>query len=275
MNKIFKNAWILLILIMLPLCGCKTGMINVQSPDKVLEITPMPVATSSLLVGTLPVLKKWPPIILPDVPATERLPGQKIAYLTFDDGPAPIGMKPASGTQNLLDILERRNIRATFFLVGKNIYDNPDLARRIAANGHVIGNQTWSHVNFNFVKGKMFEQEVEVTNEVIFDVTGINTTLIRPPGGHRPDKAQLAFLREKNMKLFWWNVDTKDWTGNSDARILSAIQKGIDTHVDLVILFHDYAFGALDEAIDLLLANGYVFDTLDHITEFRLPLSEK
>lgn len=237
------------------------------------KINALPVVSASLLAKSLPELKKWSPVDVPQQPAEQRLPGQKVAYLTFDDGPAPVGARPLSGTSNLLKILEKHNIRATFFMVGSHVYQNPELARRVVADGNVVGNHTWSHVNLQKVQGETFTREITYTNKVIYDTTGMEPTLLRPPGGFKPDQDQLSYMEQQHLRVFYWNVDTKDWAGHSDAEIIASVQQKLGLNV-LVILCHDYAFSALDQVIDLLQKNGYAFDTLDHLADTNLPSQE-
>lgn len=236
--------------------------------------TAMPVFPYSKLQSSLPKLEVWPPVKVTSRPTSAPAPGQKIAYLTFDDGPTDHALKPTSGTANLLKVLKRWHIHGTFFMVGANVLANPRLARLVVADGNIVGDHTWSHSNMQKVKGKAFELEVTYARKEIFDVTGVKTNLLRPPGGFRPDGTQMKFIRSLGMKVFYWNVDTRDWAGSPDDAILAKIQQGIDTGKNLVILFHDFSFGALDQAIDLLQANGYTFDTLDHFTGFKIGLAE-
>jgi len=123
---------------------------------------------------------------------------QKLAALTFDDGPHP------SFTPEVLDILRRENVRATFFLCGRNIDSHPDLARRIVDDGHLIGNHTYSHPYLFFRSREEIRQELELTQRAIERATGRTCRLFRPPYGARwvglyPE------LRAHQMDLITWS----------------------------------------------------------------------
>jgi peptidoglycan-N-acetylglucosamine deacetylase len=243
----------------------QTGTGKLQGLPGVASGQPVPsplIAEPSITIP--PILSGYPKVAPRQFPPPKIPPHSKIAYLTFDDGPNPVGGKPTNGTQNLLDILTKHHVRATFFLVGLRASANPDLVWEIANDGNVIGNHTWSHCDIRKVTGDAFALQIKNTNDIIFKITGEHPTLFRSPRGLRPDKSEKDTLKSDGMKLEYWNVDTRDWAGATDSQILESIQKGIDSKHNLVILFHDYDFSALDQAIDLLEKNGYYFDTLDH-----------
>jgi peptidoglycan/xylan/chitin deacetylase (PgdA/CDA1 family) len=207
--------------------------------------TPMPLPTAA------------PPTPVP----TER---PKTAYLTFDDGPIK-AKKPGKGTAALLDILKAHGVKATFFMLGKCVKAYPDLARRVVDEGHAVGNHTWSHVRPSSVSSARFEKEIRDTNDEIFTVTGVRPTLFRPPYGGFVNAAKMQILSNNGMRSIRWNVDTRDWEGATKIQVLQRIRSGIKNGKDLIILFHDHSFRALDEAIKLLQDSGYVLDTLDHM----------
>ena len=100
----------------------------------------------------------------------------KIA-ITFDDGPSP------AWTPQLLDGLKERNVKATFFLIGENAKNNPELVKREAEEGHLIGNHTYHHVEITRVPDETAQEEILMTNEVITGITGEEVSYMRPPFG--------------------------------------------------------------------------------------------
>ena len=103
----------------------------------------------------------------------------KKAALTFDDGPSPLY------TERLLDGLKERGVVATFFVTGENAESCPDLIRREKADGHLIGNHTYSHIQLTSDNKEVFREELVKTNEILEDITGENVTYIRPEAGIR------------------------------------------------------------------------------------------
>ena len=130
--------------------------------------------------------------------------GKKIAYLTFDDGPSRYV------TPEILDILDSYNIKATFFVLGKQAEKNPDILKRIYEEGHSIGNHTYSH-NYSFIYKNVnnFLYELEKTEEVFKNILGedFETNLIRFPGGSFGTKKApfRSFVLEKGYNYIDWN----------------------------------------------------------------------
>ena len=105
-----------------------------------------------------------------------QVDGSYIA-MTFDDGPHP------RLTPRLLDMLKARSIRATFFLIGENAAEYPDIVRRIAAEGHEIGNHTWDHPQLTKLNPAALREEIDRTSSTIAEITGKLPTVMRPPYG--------------------------------------------------------------------------------------------
>ena len=141
--------------------------------------------------------------------------------LTFDDGPN------ATWTPRLLEILARHDVRATFFLLGSRAEGKPELVRRIAAAGHVIGNHSWSHPNLARTSASRVREELERTNETLEQITGMPVNFFRPPfGARRP--AVLRIARELGLTPVLWNAMTSDWSEPSAERIAEQLTKAIE-----------------------------------------------
>ena len=156
-----------------------------------------------------------------------RSSDNKIA-LTFDDG-------PGEETPAILDLLRQAGVRATFFLCGHNVERFPDHARRIAAEGHEIGNHTYSHPYFPGRTPGKIAYEIERAQQVIASHTGHRPTLFRPPYGLRWF-GLFPILAEKHMTAVMWSVNGKDWklpASRIADRVLQGAQPGS------VILLHD------------------------------------
>jgi peptidoglycan-N-acetylglucosamine deacetylase len=141
--------------------------------------------------------------------------------LTFDDGPNP------AWTPRLLDILAVHDVRATFFLVGRYAQAEPELVRRIADAGHLIGNHSWSHPNLAITAPSRVRAELSQTSDTLAQITGAPVRYFRPPfGARRPDVLQAA--KSLGMKPVLWNAITTDWSEPSADRIADRLERKID-----------------------------------------------
>jgi len=163
-------------------------------------------------------------------PALVRGPaeGNRIA-LTFDDGP----LTPYTG--QVLDILQSRKVRATFFVCGKDVEQNPEIVRRIHSGGHTIGNHTWSHPYLYFMGRAKLAEEIDRTQSAIHQATGCTPALFRPPYGGRWF-GLYPVLGARGMRLVQWSVSGDDWKLEADA-IVTAVRAGL--RPGAVILLHD------------------------------------
>jgi peptidoglycan/xylan/chitin deacetylase (PgdA/CDA1 family) len=156
--------------------------------------------------------------------------------LTYDDGPNP------AATPQLLDVFAAAKIRATFFLIGKFVRQQPDLTRRIAAAGHLIGNHTMTHPWLSWQNAARIRAELSGCNQAIEDTLGAPVRLFRPPHGAR-SPVVLSIAQELGLTAVNWNVIANDWTPVDAATILHRIQSGIARnerrHRASNILLHD------------------------------------
>ncbi|MGO9316455.1 MAG: polysaccharide deacetylase family protein [Terracidiphilus sp.] len=177
-------------------------------------------ATIGLAVGGFAYASLWPASQLfgSSLIAPPR-PGE--LALTFDDGPNPLW------TPRLLDLLARRGVRATFFLVGSYAQSHPDLVRQIAAAGHSIGNHSWSHRNLALASSRCIEDQLSRTSQTLAQITGTPPRFFRPPfGARRP--ATLRIARRLGLTPVLWNAMTSDWKNPSADAISLSLQEIID-----------------------------------------------
>lgn len=189
---------------------------------------------------------------------TARIPVEeppRIA-LTFDDGPN------ARYTPILLEGLKKRNIQASFFLIGENIEGNEDILLQMRRDGHLIGNHTWDHVQLDKIPAEKARLEIEKTNNRIYEASGIYPSYVRPPFGAWIKNLELSVT----MFPVFWDVDTLDWKSQNVDSILSVAEKQI--HDGSIILMHDGYQTSVDAALkiaDLFAEKGYVFVTADQL----------
>lgn len=179
----------------------------------------------------------------------------KIA-ITFDDGPS------SQCTGRLLDGLKERNVKATFFLIGENAKENPELVKRLDEEGHLIGNHTYHHVEITKVSDEEAKKEILDTNKVITSITGKSVEYMRPPFG----------LWQRNLEMeievlpVMWTIDPLDWTTENVDEIVNKVVT--EAEENDIILLHDCYDSSVDAAlriIDILQKKGFEFVTVDQL----------
>lgn len=180
--------------------------------------------------------------------------------ITFDDGPSP------ELTPKLLDMLKERGIHATFYVVGTNAAAYPDILRRMVAEGHEIGNHSWSHPALTKVGAGGVQSQMEKTNAAIFAAVGANPKTMRPPYGATNATITKRLNEEFGMKVIIWSVDPLDWKYRNADRVANTIIS--QTHPGAIILAHDIhptTVAAMPRTFDALLAKGYKFVTVSEL----------
>lgn len=184
--------------------------------------------------------------------------GKKVA-LTFDDG-------PVENTVQILGILDKYNVKASFFCVGKNIEKNPEIFKSILQKGHFVGNHSYSHTRkMGFLSTAKIVEEIQKCDEVAMKIGGVKLKSFRPPFGVINPKTKKA-LEITGHKVIGWNVRSYDAVLNSKRYILNRILKKIK-HGD-VILLHDSNIQTVDILEQLLLflqTNHYTILRVDNL----------
>ena len=162
-------------------------------------------------------------------PALVRGPqGGNCVALTFDDGPSP-------ATGKILDLLGERQIRATFFFCGMNVERHPEIVRRAAAEGHTLGNHTYSHPFVYLLGRQRFAEEIDRTQDAIERLTGRRPKLFRPPYGARWF-GMFSLLRERGLTAVQWSDTGYDWQNDQAAIARATLEK---IQPGSIILLHD------------------------------------
>lgn len=224
---------------------------KMRSPMRVRRMIVIAFVLDLLLVGLL-ILCKSDNLILTSTAFAE----EKMVALTFDDGPHP------RYTEQLLDGLKERGVVATFFVTGQNANRNPDIIERMQKEGHLIGNHTYTHIQLTSINEEIYKKEILDTNKVISDITGCETSFIRPPYGSWKKKIEI----ELNMVPVLWTVDTKDWCSTDVSAIVRRGTK--KTKENDIILMHDYYNTSVKSAlkiVDILKDEGFTFVTVDEL----------
>jgi cellulose synthase/poly-beta-1,6-N-acetylglucosamine synthase-like glycosyltransferase/peptidoglycan/xylan/chitin deacetylase (PgdA/CDA1 family) len=194
--------------------------------------------------------------------AGSRVPDRHVV-LTFDDG-------PSKWTDQILDVLATRGVKATFFLVGARAADRPDLVRRMYAEGHDVGVHTFTHANLANVSPRRLHLELDQTQLAIAAAIGQTTNLVRLPYSSTPaalvPSDWQAIQAAQNYRVVFADLDTEDWAKPGVAEI---VQAGLpDSDRGAVVMLHDgggdrsQTVAALGELITELQQRGYTFDTV-------------
>ena len=179
----------------------------------------------------------------------------KIA-LTFDDGPS------TAWTPALLDGLKERGVKATFFLIGENADKNPEIVKRMAEEGHLIGNHTYHHVELTKVSENEARLELADTSAVIVRITGKEPEYMRPPFGAWQRKLE----QEIQMLPVLWTIDPLDWTTENQDEIVNKVVT--EAEENDIILLHDCYKSSIEAGlriVDILQEEGFVFVTVDEL----------
>ena len=179
----------------------------------------------------------------------------KIA-LTFDDGPS------TAWTPALLDGLKERGVKATFFLIGENADKNPEIVKRMAEEGHLIGNHTYHHVELTKVSENEARLELADTSAAIVRITGKEPEYMRPPFGAWQRKLE----QEIQMLPVLWTIDPLDWTTENQDEIVNKVVT--EAEENDIILLHDCYKSSIEAGlriVDILQEEGFVFVTVDEL----------
>jgi peptidoglycan-N-acetylglucosamine deacetylase len=186
--------------------------------------------------------------------------------MTFDDGPS------AALTPKLLDLLAAHHIKATFFVIGENVAEHPEIVTRAAREGHEIGNHSWSHPNFGKMSDQGVRGQLQQTDDAIKNATGTRPTLMRPPYGSITPREKHWIHHEFGYRVILWDVDPLDWKRPGPAVVRNRILK--ETQPGSIVLSHDIHPGtieAMPSTLDALEAKGFKFVTVSELIRMATP----
>jgi len=142
--------------------------------------------------------------------------------LTYDDGPND------AATLQLLDVLARQNVRATFFMIGRFVQQRPEIVRAVHAAGHLVGNHTMTHPWLAWQPDRVIRDELRDCNQALEDALGAPVRYMRPPhGARRP--AVLRAARELGLTVVQWNIKGHDWEPIGADGVLHKLERGMQT----------------------------------------------
>jgi peptidoglycan/xylan/chitin deacetylase (PgdA/CDA1 family) len=227
----------------------------------------------------VPVEKPIPSSVRPKVTPTVAEPqitfnsvhvdGPYIA-LTFDDGPN------ATLTPKLLDLLAARHLKATFFVVGQNAADHPDILKRAVREGHEIANHSWSHPNLGKMADEAVRRELQKTDDAIAAAIGKRPTLMRPPYGSLTARQKKWIHEEFGYRIIIWDVDPLDWKRPGPSVVTARILK--ETKAGSIVLAHDIhppTIEAMPKTFDQLIEKGFKSVTVTELLAMATPIPPK
>ncbi|MDY7012151.1 MAG: polysaccharide deacetylase family protein [Cyanobacteriota bacterium] len=195
---------------------------------------------------------------------------RKVIALTFDDGPWP------KSTNDILYILKKHNIKATFFLLGRNIQNFPNLAKIIVKHGHVVANHSWSHPYHQHSQAAA-AREIDRTDEIIYQTTGAKSALFRPPGGYL-NNGLASYAASRKNTVVMWSADSQDYRASSTRQIQNVINNAGQGGI---VLMHDgggdrrKTVNALPIIIKKLKEQGYTFVTVPELMEMQAKTEQQ
>ena len=190
--------------------------------------------------------------------------------MTFDDGPN------ATLTPKLLDLLAAHRMKATFFVVGQNAAEYPDILRRAVREGHEIANHSWSHPNLGKMSDEAVRREVQKTDDAIFAAIGKRSTLLRPPYGSITERQKRWLHDDLGYRIIIWDVDPLDWKRPGPSVVCSRILK--ETKPGSIVLAHDIhppTLEAMPATFDQLDRKGFKSVTVTELLAMAKPRPPK
>ncbi len=220
---------------------------------------PEPAPSTTPTVIPIEVGEIAPPVVsqYADINPGGRYPAnigdKKMVYLTFDDG-------PGNYTEQVLDVLKKYNVHAVFFLVGRNMTVYPNTVKRIKAEGHTIGNHSYTHVDLTKLSDAGIADELSRTQKAIKDIAGVQADLFRPPYGSMNAKV-FDGMTKQQLSLMMWSIDPRDWSKPGVPEITKRVVGGLKPggNVLLHILYQQTA-EALPSIIEGIRAHGYTLN---------------
>ena len=242
----------------------------VRSILSALILAAAPFAALAQYGGTTPSAEPAPKAGEPKITFSSVNVDAPYIALTFDDGPG------AATTPRLLEMLAKRNIKVTFFVLGECVQANPEILKREVAEGHEIGNHSWSHPNLEKMSDEAVRGQLQRTQDVVAQTAGVTPKIMRPPYGALSSRQRKWVYNQLGLKVILWEVDPNDWKRPGASVIARRILEG--TRKGSIILSHDIHAQTIDsmaQVLDGLLAKGFKFVTVSELLAMDQPAKPK
>ncbi|MDO4870225.1 MAG: polysaccharide deacetylase family protein [Bacillota bacterium] len=191
-------------------------------------------------------------------------PDKPMIAITYDDGPG------GASEARILDCLEKHGSVATFFYMGNRMEGFGETARRAAQMGCEIGNHSWSHPQLSLLSKKKIKEQLEKTNDAIYEVTGTVPDVCRPPYGDYSDKV-VKTIGSEDMYAVLWTIDTLDWKTRNPKKIFKSVKntKNLDGKIILMHSIYDETAKASEKIIPWLEEQGYQTVTISELIKYK------
>lgn len=220
------------------------------------DLTPVGVRAREATLAPAPLAPA--PTPPPPEPSPVDCRKESCVAITFDDGPA------GRTTSRLLDILARAQAPATFFVLGTQAQAYPKVLSRIVADGHEIGNHSWSHPDLTRLDARAVRKQILRTERAIEKATGVTPTVLRPPYGARSKKVD-AIARKLGYAEVLWSVDTRDWANHDPKKIVASAGKARRGAIILMHDIHPETVDAVPRVITKLRKKGFTLVTVSEL----------
>lgn len=182
---------------------------------------------------------------------------KKNVALTFDDGPS------SEITSYLVEQLNKRNVKATFFMLGNRAKNNQDLVKKIYESGHLIGSHTNEHVNLNTLSTSAAIKDINESINILEGITGSKIKYLRPPYGNYTND----LLNNCDLTFILWNIDTNDWKIRDEKKLTNYLINNIED--GSIVLMHDIYKTSVDAIINVIdeLKDSYNFVTIEELAQ--------
>lgn len=193
-------------------------------------------------------------------------PSKPVIALTFDDGPDFNG-----ASKRILDVLEKYDIKATFFTVGENAKNNPNNLKRKVSLGCEIGNHTYAH---NHYGSSVTASDISKCSDVIQKITGSRPTVFRSTGGMTTATIKKECKKE-GMSLYYWTIDTEDWKSRNAKKVIKAAMKAEDGDIVLMHDIYSSTADAVEKIVPRLKKKGFQFVTVSELIKYKTGSAPK
>ena len=190
---------------------------------------------------------------------------RKAVALTFDDGPNP------NTTPVALELLKKYNAKATFFMVGHAVAGNENIIKQVVAEGHQIGNHSWSHPLLTKISLEQAKSQINDTTEALKKASGQDVHIMRPPYGG----INAAIQEAVDQSFILWDIDTLDWKNRNTASIMKEVQKAQPGSIILMHDIHQTSIDALPTVLQYLTEQGFELVTVEELMGDQLELHQK
>ncbi|MBE9097158.1 polysaccharide deacetylase family protein [Tychonema sp. LEGE 07203] len=228
------------------------------------QIQPSPATTPTPNPPEQPLIFAPPAQFIRQIVYKASISNSKVIALTFDDGPSPETLK-------ILEVLQKHNAVATFFCLGRNLREYPEIAKKVVQAGNAIGNHTWHHY-YHDVTEKTASNEIDYTGIHIHRSTGAKSLLFRPPGG-RLNNGFADYAKKKNYVVVMWSIDPKDYQQLPADTIAHTVISQATSGA--IVLMHDgggprqQTVEAVSAIIPKLKQQGYSFVTVPQLLQLQ------